>query len=46
MTPALILLWCFVFEMMIRAIVLKQNLWAQKGEDKDEAGFKGLKRIS
>lgn len=45
MTPALILVWCFVFGMMIRAIVLKQILWPQKGEDKDEAGFKNTKRM-
>ena len=40
MTPILILVWMFVFAMMIRAIILKQILWPQKGEDKDEGGFK------
>ena len=41
LTPILILVWFFVSGMMIRAIVLKQILWPQKGEDKDEGGFKG-----
>lgn len=41
MTPLLIGVWFFVFGMMIRAIILKQILWPQKGEDKDEGGFKG-----
>ena len=40
MTCILIAAWFFVFGMMIRAIVLKQILWPQKGEDKDEGGFK------
>lgn len=40
MTCILILVWVFVFGMMIRAIVLKQILWPQKGEDRDEGGFK------
>lgn len=44
MTPLLILTWFFVVGMMIRAIVLKQILWPQKGEDKDEGGFKGPER--
>lgn len=44
MTPILILTWFFVVGMMIRAIVLKQILWPQKGEDKDEGGFKAPKR--
>lgn len=44
MTPLLIAVWFFVFGMMIRAIILKQILWPQKGEDKDEAGFKGPER--
>ena len=43
MTPILILTWFFVVGMMIRAIMLKQILWPQKGEDKDEGGFKGPK---
>ena len=41
MTPILILTWVLVVGMMIRAIALKQILWPQKGEDKDEGGFKG-----
>lgn len=44
MTPLLIATWIFVFVMMIRAIVLKQILWPQKGEDRDEGGFKGPER--
>ena len=40
MTPILILTWFFVVGMMFRAIKLKQILWPQKGEDKDEGGFK------
>ncbi|KAF4248113.1 hypothetical protein CNMCM8980_006402 [Aspergillus fumigatiaffinis] len=35
----LILMYIFVFYMMIRAIVLRQIMWPQKGEDKDEGGF-------
>ena len=41
MTPILIGVWVLVVGMMIRAIILKQILWPQKGEDKDEGGFKG-----
>lgn len=41
LTPILILVWIFVCGMMIRAIILGQILWPQKGEDKDEIGFKG-----
>ena len=41
MTAMLIGVWFFVVGMMIRAIILKQILWPQKGEDKDEGGFKG-----
>jgi tellurite resistance protein TehA-like permease len=40
MTVALILMYFFVLYMMIRAIVLHHILWPQKGEDKDEGGFK------
>ncbi|KAL8715077.1 MAG: hypothetical protein Q9220_001034 [cf. Caloplaca sp. 1 TL-2023] len=40
MTVLLIIAWFLVFGMMIRAIALKQVLWPQKGEDKDEGGFK------
>ncbi len=40
MTPILVLTWLLVFGMMIRAVMLKQILWPQKGEDKDEGGFK------
>ena len=43
MTPILICVWFFVVGMMIRAIILKQILWPQKGEDKDEGGFQGPK---
>ncbi|PYH44408.1 putative C4-dicarboxylate transporter/malic acid transport protein [Aspergillus saccharolyticus JOP 1030-1] len=39
MVPPLILMWLFVLYMMVRAIVTRQILWPQKGEDKDEGGF-------
>jgi len=39
MTVVLISVWVFVFVMMIRAIFLKQILWPQKGEDRDEGGW-------
>ncbi|KAL8737420.1 MAG: hypothetical protein Q9181_001699 [Wetmoreana brouardii] len=39
MTVCLIIAWFLVFGMMIRAIILKQILWPQKGEDKDEVGI-------
>lgn len=32
----LLIVWAFVFGMMIRAVRLKQILWPQKQEDKDE----------
>ena len=41
LTPILIGVWFVVVGLMIRAIILKQILWPQKGEDKDEGGFKG-----
>ena len=40
MTVLLIMVWFLVVGMMIRAIAQKQILWPQKGEDKDEGGFK------
>ena len=40
MTCILITAWLLVFGMMIRAIIRKQILWPQKGEDKDEGGFR------
>ena len=43
MTPILIGVWFFVVGMTVRAVILKQILWPQKGEDKDEGGFKGPK---
>ena len=46
MTPILILVWFGVFGMMLRAIYLKQILWPQKGEDKDEGGFKHPRKRS
>ena len=39
MVVPLILMYIFVCYMMIRAIALRQILWPQKGEDKDEGGF-------
>ena len=44
MTVLLIFVWLFVFTMMIRAVVLKQILWPQKGEEKDEMECKGLEK--
>ena len=44
MTPILVAVWFFVIGMMIRAIYLRQILWPQKGEDKDEGGFKGPRK--
>ncbi|OXV11846.1 hypothetical protein Egran_00393 [Elaphomyces granulatus] len=40
MIVLLILMYGFVCYMMIRAIRLHQILWPQKGEDKDEGGFR------
>ncbi|KAF2398393.1 hypothetical protein EJ06DRAFT_480552 [Trichodelitschia bisporula] len=39
MTVALVILWFFVCGMMIRAVLLKQILWPQKQEDRDEGGW-------
>ncbi|KAJ5273980.1 hypothetical protein N7478_009105 [Penicillium angulare] len=35
----LLLMYFFVFYMMVRAVLLHQILWPQKGEDRDEGGF-------
>ncbi len=40
MTCLLILAWFLVVAMMLRAFYLKQILWPQKGEDRDEGGFR------
>lgn len=39
MTVGLIVTWFFVFGMMIRAVVLKQILWPQMQEDRNEGGW-------
>ncbi|KAL8887094.1 MAG: hypothetical protein Q9215_005299 [Flavoplaca cf. flavocitrina] len=39
MTVLLVVGWFLVVGIMIRAIVKKQILWPQKGEDRDEGGF-------
>lgn len=39
MTCLLVLTWAFVVFMMFRAVYLRQILWPQKGEDKNEGGF-------
>lgn len=44
MTPFLVLTWLVFFGMMIRAIALKQIPWPQKGEDRDEGGFKAPRK--
>ncbi|KAI9797282.1 MAG: hypothetical protein M1833_005578 [Piccolia ochrophora] len=41
MAAVLVLVWACVFVCMLRAIVRKEVLWPQMGEDKDEGGFKG-----
>lgn len=43
MSVVLVGAWFLVVGMMIRAIMLKQILWPQKGEDRDEGGFTGPK---
>ncbi|KAI4181396.1 MAG: hypothetical protein LQ346_006792 [Caloplaca aetnensis] len=40
MTGCVIAAWFVVFGLMLRAVAQKQILWPQKGEDKDEGGFK------
>ncbi|KAJ5598901.1 voltage-dependent anion channel-domain-containing protein [Penicillium lagena] len=40
----LVLMYLFVCGMMIRAIALRHILWPQKGEDRDEGGFKNQPR--
>ncbi|EXJ68824.1 uncharacterized protein A1O5_07755 [Cladophialophora psammophila CBS 110553] len=40
MTALLIIVWFVVVGFMIRAIVNKQILWPERGEDKSEGGFK------
>ncbi|KAI9895058.1 MAG: hypothetical protein M1814_000283 [Vezdaea aestivalis] len=40
MSVVLLLGWFIVLGLMIRAIYLRQILWPQQGEDKDEGGFK------
>lgn len=44
MTVGLVIMWFFVFVMMIRSVYLKQILWPQKQEDRDEGGWNGLQR--
>jgi hypothetical protein len=39
LTVAIIITWIFVFGMMIRAVYLKQVLWPQMQEDRDEGGW-------
>lgn len=46
MTPLLILVWVGVVVMMVRAVILKQILWPQKDEDRDEGGFVGPEKRS
>lgn len=40
MTGILVAMWIFVVVMMIRAIHHKQILWPEKGEDREEGGYK------
>ena len=39
MIGLLIALWVFVVASMIRAVMLKQIMWPEKGEDREEGGF-------
>lgn len=39
MAGLLVAMWFFVVGMMIRAVILKQILWPEKGEDREEGGF-------
>jgi len=38
-TVALVICWIFVFSMMARAVYLRQILWPQMQEDRDEGGW-------
>jgi hypothetical protein len=40
MTCVLILIWLTVFVCMIRAVLIKDILWPQKQEDREEGGWK------
>jgi tellurite resistance protein TehA-like permease len=40
LTCLLVAGWFFVFGMMVRAVILKDILWPQKQEDRDEGGWK------
>ena len=42
MTCLLILMWMFVVSMMIKAIIKKEIMWPQKGEDRDEGGYRDI----
>ena len=39
-TCGLIIVWIMVLGAMIHAVATKRILWPQKGEDRDEGGFK------
>jgi hypothetical protein len=39
MAVGLIAMWFFVFSMMVRAVLLRQILWPQMQEDRDEGGW-------
>ena len=39
LSVGLVVTWCFVFGTMIRAVVLRQVLWPQMQEDRDEGGW-------
>ena len=41
MTCVLICIWLTVFVCMVRAVFLRDILWPQKQEDRDEGGWKG-----
>lgn len=40
MSILVVIAWCLVFGMMIRAVIIHQILWPQKQEDRTEGGWK------
>ena len=40
MACLLVMVWIAVFVMMVRAVILKDILWPQKQEDREEGGWK------
>ena len=40
MTCLLVVAWATIFSIMVRAVILKDILWPQKQEDREEGGWK------